>query len=161
MKTTSVGVQTVTLNAAFLQEIKEVHEDLWHLLAEYRTECGERYLAPERVRWFVDTAGQLRDQLAFHFALEEAYGYFEAPQEVAPQLSAAASDLREEHDGLYLRICQLAERVDELHRAGRLRASFDRVAMEFLAFDDQLREHEARENDLILAVYEDDLGVGD
>ncbi|MCL6481793.1 MAG: hypothetical protein K6U02_08700 [Firmicutes bacterium] len=69
---TVVQTGTVTINAAFLQEIKEVNQDLWALLAELRHRC-QRPLAPGACRWLLDRLCQLRDQLALHFSLEEAY----------------------------------------------------------------------------------------
>src|SRR5262245_61954266 len=87
---------TVTVNAAFLQEIKEVNQELWSLLADLRHRC-QRPIAPGHCRLLIDKLCQLRDQLALHFSLEEAYGYFEDPVEVAPQLSRQAEMLRSEH----------------------------------------------------------------
>jgi len=42
-------------------------------------------------RHLVDWLSELRDQLALHFALEEAYGYFDEPLHVAPQLAEKAN----------------------------------------------------------------------
>src|SRR5687768_9654604 len=103
---TSTG--TVTVNAAFLEEIKEVNQELWQLLGDLRHRC-QRPVAPGHCRLLIDKLCQLRDQLALHFALEEAYGYFENPVEVAPQLSRAAGRLLEEHKTLYLDFCDIAE----------------------------------------------------
>ena len=80
---------TVTVNAAFLQEIKEVDQELWSLLGDLRHRC-QRPIAPGQCRLLIDKLCQLRDQLALHFSLEEAYGYFDDPVEVAPQLSRQA-----------------------------------------------------------------------
>ena len=95
---TSTG--TVTVNAAFLQEIKEVNQELWSLLAELRHRC-QRPIAPGHCRQLIDKISLLRDQLALHFSLEEAYGYFDDPVDVAPQLSRQAEHLRSEHRELY------------------------------------------------------------
>ncbi|MCI0360065.1 MAG: hypothetical protein L0211_16430, partial [Planctomycetaceae bacterium] len=56
---------TVTVNAAFLQEIKEVNQELWSLLSELRHRC-QRPLAPAHCRLLIDKLCQLRDQLALH-----------------------------------------------------------------------------------------------
>src|SRR4051794_20392387 len=61
---TSTG--TVTVNAAFLQEIKEVNQELWSLLADLRHRC-QRPIAPSQCRLLIDKLCQLRDQLALHF----------------------------------------------------------------------------------------------
>jgi hypothetical protein len=39
---------TVTVNAAFLKEIKDVNEDLWHIVAELRVVTGNPYRVRSR-----------------------------------------------------------------------------------------------------------------
>jgi hypothetical protein len=62
-------------------------------------------------RQLADLLGRVRDQLAMHFALEEAYGYFEEPLSVAPRLSSQADALRNQHGDLYLAICELVDQA--------------------------------------------------
>lgn len=150
---------TVTVNAAFLQEIKEVNADLWALLAELRHRC-QRPIAPSQCRQLVDRICLLRDQLAMHFALEEAYGYFEEPVEVAPQLGRLAEQLRSEHRELYLDFSDLIERAERMYYDEQHAALALWLGSQFLELDQRLRRHEERENELILDAY-DDLGVGD
>src|SRR5262245_65894974 len=109
--TVLTGAATVTVNAAFLQEIKEVNQELWMLQADLRHRF-QRPVAPGHCRFLVDKLCLLRDQLALHFSLEEAYGYFDDPVDVAPQLSRAADRLRSAHKGLYLAVCGLVERSE-------------------------------------------------
>ena len=52
---------TVTINAAFLQEIKEVNQELWSLLSDLRHKC-QRPLAPGHCRHLIDKLCLLRDQ---------------------------------------------------------------------------------------------------
>jgi hypothetical protein len=151
---------TITVNAAFLQEIKDVNQELWDVLAQLRHRC-QRPIAPGSCRQLIDRLCQLRDQLALHFSLEEAYGYFEDPIDVAPQLSRAAERLRAEHKELYLDLCDMVERAermlyDEQHAALALW-----IGPEFLEFDGRLLSHEERETDLIMEAYDGDIGVGD
>jgi hypothetical protein len=155
---TSTG--TVTVNAAFLQEIKEVNQELWTLLADLRHRC-QRPIAPGQCRQLIDKLCQLRDQLALHFSLEEAYGYFDDPVDVAPQLGRLAEHLRAEHKDLYLDFCEIVERgermfYDEQHAALALW-----IGPEFLGLDRRLRHHEECENELIMDAYDGDIGVGD
>lgn len=146
----------VTINAAFLQEIKEVNQDLWRVLEEARQICDEpRQIRVEHRHW-VDLLAELRDHLAMHFALEEAYGYFERPAWVAPELSQSARQLREEHKSLYAAIRDLADDADAEDRAGTLSHHTRRVAERFLAYYDVLQRHEMRENELILRAYDRD-----
>ena len=152
---------TVTVNAAFLQEIKEVNEDLWKLLDEVKQLCGDPRYVQLQGRQVVDSLAELRDQLAMHFALEEAYGYFDDPVRVAPRLSVEANTLRDEHRVLYALVRDLADEVDELYRTGRLSRSGTRLAERFREFYDPFQQHENRENELILDAYDSDIGVGD
>jgi hypothetical protein len=99
--------------------------------------------------------------LALHFALEEAYGYFEDPVFVAPRLSERAATLRKDHRRLYLQISDLVDQVERLVYRGRLPAAWFRVQGRFEQFYEQLQTHEARENELILQAYDEDIGVGD
>src|SRR5687767_2315396 len=100
------ATSTVTVNAAFLQEIKEVNQELWQLLAELHHRCI-RPISPGQCKTLIDRLSELRDNLALHFALEEAYGYFEDPVHVAPQLSNRVEALRAEHKTLYCEFCRL------------------------------------------------------
>lgn len=151
---------TVTVNAAFLQEIKEVNQELWHLLADLRHRC-QRPIAPSMCRLLVDQLCQLRDQLALHFALEEAYGYFDDPVEVAPQLCRQADSLRAEHKQLYAQLSSLVDKVERMFYDDQHAALALWIGPQFLHFDTRLRNHEERENDLILEAYDGDIGVGD
>jgi hypothetical protein len=151
---------TVTVNAAFLQEIKEVNQELWTLLADLRHR-SQRPIAPGQCRLLIDKLCQLRDQLALHFSLEEAYGYFEDPVDVAPRLSRAADKLRSEHKGLYLDFCQLVDRAERMFYDEQHAALALWLGPEFLEFDELLRSHEERESELIFQAYDDDIGVGD
>jgi len=155
---TSTG--TVTVNAAFLQEIKEVNQELWSLLADLRHRC-QRPIAPSQCRLLIDKLCQLRDQLALHFSLEEAYGYFEDPVDVAPQLGRQAERLRAEHKELYLQFCDLVERAERMFYDEQHAALALWIGPEFLELDQRLLGHERRENELIMDAYDGDIGVGD
>ncbi|ADB16348.1 hypothetical protein Psta_1673 [Pirellula staleyi DSM 6068] len=151
---------TLTVNAAFLEEIKEVHQELWQLLDDLRHRIS-RPIAPQMCRTLLDRLELLRDQLALHFALEEAYGYFEDPVQVAPRLSQRAEALRSEHQELYANFCDLLDEAEhkfyDEHEAELTIWIGDR----FLQFDRQLREHERAERELIFEAYDCDLGCGD
>jgi hypothetical protein len=152
---------TVTVNAAFLQEIKDVNQDLWRLLTNVRRMSREPatiYAAPRR---FFGMLEQLRDQLALHFALEEAYGYFDDPVEVAPRLCEQAERLRYEHRDLYMSATALTEFAEQLLHAATDGRLILESARQFRVFDAQFQQHEAAENQLILGAYDDDIGVGD
>ena len=159
MATVSTG--TLTVNAAFLQEIKEVHQELWCLLAEVRGMCEDPAGILKRRKKFRELFEVLRDQLALHFALEEAYGYFEDPVDVAPRLCDRALALRDEHRRLYVQITALEHRVRDSLEHHPNRARVLGLIREFEDFDEDFRRHEEAENELIQQEYGDDIGVGD
>jgi hypothetical protein len=157
----TVMTQTVTINAAFLQEIKEDNEELWSLLERLQVVVLSEW--PPRVsrRQLHDVLARLRDQLALHFALEEAYGYFEDAIEVAPRLSIKADRLRGQHADFYVEICDIADHAERLlHREVPAR-SFTHVVARFDDFCEALRRHEAAENQLIQQAFNEDLGGWD
>lgn len=158
---TSTTTRTVTVNAAFLQEIKEVNQDLWRLLADVRRMCETPATIDSAPRRFFGLVEELRDHLALHFALEEAYGYFEDPIDVAPRLCKQADKLRAEHYALYLMIVDLSTSAEGLTGPSRAIGAVLTVVSQFQAFDQQFKHHESLENALIMQEYGDDIGVGD
>jgi iron-sulfur cluster repair protein YtfE (RIC family) len=161
MATVSVSTDTpVTVNAAFLQEIKEVNQELWQHLANIREVCSNAGVVGQHTAQLVDMLVELRDQLALHFALEEAYGYFElSPSSVALN-SDQASRLRAEHRQLYALATQLAEEGEQLQFEGNCAKIMTVLPARFHQLDFQLMQHEHRENELIMR-QSDDIGVGD
>ena len=152
---------TLTVNYAFLQEIKEVNEELWQLQNRIRQLCRESAAIHHRPIDFISLLEELRDQLALQFALEEAFGYFEDPVEVAPRLCELAYCLRAEHQQLYLQVSHLVERSLEILDSQSSSALVLEVVGGCVAFDDQLCRHESREVAMIQAEHDDDLEVGD
>jgi hypothetical protein len=155
------ATRTVTVNAAFLQEIKEVHDELWQLLGELRQRVSEPFTERSERQQLISDLELLRDQLALQFALEEAYGYFEDPAYVAPQLCQQAMELRSEHRTLYAAASAVVDLSHHLHRRGPLSTFQNRVATSFVQFEEHLQRHEAKENELIQQEYSDDIGCGD
>ncbi len=158
---TAITTGTVTVNAAFLQEIKEVNQDLWRLLADVRRMCNSPATIDSAPRRFLGLVEELRDQLALHFALEESYGYFDDPIDVAPRLCRQANDLRAEHHELYLMIVELSETAEVLTQPSRVIGVVLTAVAQFQDFDQRLHRHESLENALIMQEYGDDIGVGD
>jgi hypothetical protein len=152
--------KTITINAAFLQEIKEDNTDLRRQLNRTRELLSGE---PSRIRPrdLVEMLGELRDQFALHFALEEAYGYFEDAVDAAPWLHRQAEALRDEHRHLFLDLCHLEDEAERLlyHEAPTrvLRA----IARDFHEFHERFFDHESRENDMILLSVSEELGDGD
>lgn len=152
---------TLAVNAAFLQEIKEVNQQLWELVAELRGLCSDPLAIRARSWDAHEMLNQLRDQLALHFALEEAYGYFEGAVSVEPRLSHRAAELRSQHRTLYRFAADIAEQAETLRRHGAPLDGVCRLIHNFQMFDQDFQDHEAWENELIQAEFDDDIGVGD
>src|SRR5262245_66597264 len=105
---------TVTLNAAFFQEIKEDNQRLQELHRELREIFhADRPLGVSRFT-IIDLLAELRDHLATHFALEEAFGYFDYPVDAAPHLSEEAETLRGQHSDLFVEVCHGADTAVDL-----------------------------------------------
>ncbi len=105
--------RTTTINAAFLKEIKEDNTDLRRQLSRTR-ELLSGEPSCIRPRELVEMLGELRDQFALHFSLEEAYGYFEDAVDGAPWLHRQAEALRAEHRHLFLELCHLEDEAERL-----------------------------------------------
>ncbi len=153
--------RTISINAAFLQEIKDDHHELRQLMHH----TGAMLERPEWMTIEYDRLAdffeKLRDQLAMHFSLEEAYGYFEDALAVAPRLSRKADQLRSQHGELYAQLCALAERAEQLLYHETSDTAVAQLAADYRGFCEAFHEHERRENDLILRAIDEDLGGGD
>jgi len=151
----------VTINAAFLQELKEVNQELWQTLDSLRSLCSQPLSIRQHSRTLVDLLSKLRDQLAMHFALEEAFGYFHHAKTVEAAVDHAARRLRSEHSPLYLRASKLADQAENFWRE-RDEAMLTTVVPigvdEFVA---ELLRHEAGETELIYRTLYESIGMAD
>ena len=153
--------KTVTVNAAFLLEIKEDDRRLRGLLAELHKTCTEAATRPVPMARLAEMLVQLRDQLAMHFSLEEAYGYFDDPISAAPRLCQQADVLRQQHEELFRTLGEIAQHA--LRAADGQPSGEDStgIVSAYLDFHKQLQTHEKRENQLIQDAFNQDIGVGD
>lgn len=152
--------QTLGVNAAFLNEIKEDHVELRQLLDKARRVVDE----PQRKscpRELYHLLLAIQDRLAIHFSLEEAYGYCEVALSIAPRLSSRARKLRDEHRTLYTQFGRVVEIAEQLVYHERPIHAGVLLTSQFRHFDKQLDEHERQEIELILEAFDDDVGVGD
>jgi len=162
---TATSVRPVTINAAFLREIKEDNQELRSQLADLHRRFRQP-LEPDECRPMIDRLYPLLDVLAMHFALEEAYGYFDDPLDVAPQFSDRVNRLRQQHQELYVALRNLIDWAEKLYAAKRQRRFVqpllqNSLGPRFLSFERRLRRHESEETALICEAYATDLGVGD
>lgn len=153
-----IDTHTVTVNPAFLQEIKDDDLELRTLLARVYATCKAVTFTDIPVSRLASLLAELRDHLAMHFALEEAYGYFDDPVSVAPHLSERADSLREQHGQLYEGISQLAESAEDTSHCNGDPPAVRNLARCFMSFYDRLQDHEDDENELIVRAYTMDIG---
>jgi hypothetical protein len=149
----------LTVNAAFLKEIKEDNRQLktlWNRLIPMMShpETAKNHW-PELIVDFED----LRDQLAIHFSLEEAYGYFDEAVDIAPHLSLVAETLKGQHLDLFAQIRDIADQI--LESSVEQTEHIRKLIRKFNQFKVAFENHEEAELKLILQSFDDDLGVGD
>lgn len=147
---TITSTNTILVNPAFLQEIKDSHPDLWHTVHELRQTCHCDQSPAQLAKRLVRQLDDLRDHLALQFALEESYGFIEV--EGAPshsELSDLATEAHCQHCSLYLRLSDLAERAEELQYRGVAADQLRKLIESTQEFDSLLRQHEQLENELI------------
>jgi hypothetical protein len=150
----------LTINAAFLKDIKDDNRDLKRLMDQIIPLAEHSQVAANHWQELVDLFAGLRDQLAMHFALEEAYGYFDDAVVAAPELSLTAECLRGQHPQLFERIRHLADRSGAI-RPGDGSEPIIRLLADFSHFRAEFEKHEEEEFKLIFDALENDLGVGD
>ena len=159
MLDSTVQTRQLAVNAAFLKEIKDDNQHLKVLWDKIIPLAGRSETATNHWIELVNLFGELRDQLALHFSLEEAYGYFDEAVDTAPQLSTLAECLRAEHPKLFAQVRDLADSAAEV-RADRIERIETCVAL-FNQFRKNFERHEEAELKLILDSMDDDIGVGD
>ncbi|MCA9131191.1 MAG: hemerythrin domain-containing protein [Planctomycetales bacterium] len=148
-----------TVNAAFFQEIKEDHQQLKHVLGKLAKLTSLGPAINNHGNKLTSLLAELRDQLAFHFALEEAYGYFEDAIERAPRFHEQAGKLRSQHAELYLMSQEIADQAGaELTLES---SDFVSIGEKFDHFNTALAAHESAELRLILDAISLDVGEGD
>ncbi len=147
------------VNAAFLKDIKDDNQHLKELLDRIDPLLKHPTVAANHWAEIIALMEELRDQLAFHFSLEEAYGYFDSALETEPLRSAQAEGLRSAHPKLFAQIRDLADRAGDVPADSetKIQAFINDYAGFFRCFAD----HEESELRLILSTLDDDIGVGD
>ena len=144
-----VSSQSIGVNAAFLQEIKDSHPDLVHVLHEVRTICHSDLPPGDVAKRLISKLNALRDCLAFQFALEETYGYIENVQSMPTSVTEMAARARSQHCSLYLEISSICEQAEDLQYRGFAAAHAGELIEATLAFDASLVRHERLEADLV------------
>lgn len=157
----TVAVGSLSINAAFFHEIKQENQRLCELLCSVREITQNLPMRNGEQRQVVNSLEELCDQVALHFSLEEAYGYFAEAFDAAPRVIERAESLRDEHVVLFDTIRQIADDAVEAHINRRWTQGFTVVVDRFREFDERFQMHESQENALIQEAFDDDIGVGD
>ncbi|MCC9604045.1 hemerythrin domain-containing protein [Stieleria sp. JC731] len=147
------------INAAFLQEIKEDNRHLKELWDRLIPMFSHPETALNHWNEIIGVIAELRDQLAIHFSLEEAYGYFDDAIDVAPHLSIEAESLKGQHPLLFAHVRDLADQIAEVDV--QRESQIEKMIRKFEGFKTEFESHEESELKLILDSFDDDLGVGD
>lgn len=154
------GLQQLTLNVAFLADIKEDSVRPQELIEIVQTRLSE--LEPAQIRRLAEDLGQLRDELETHFALEEFYGYFESAELSFPQISARADRLKSQHEVMFLDLCDLVELADGAsYGETDPKKSLPTIRSGFHSFVQNFNRHEQEEHELMMRLCNDELGEGD
>lgn len=154
------ATHTISINPAFLQEIKDDHHELRQLMHHTAAMLNRpTWMQVEHDR-LVELITKLRDQLAMHFSLEEAYGYFEDAISSAPHLSKRAEHLRSQHFEIYSDFCRLVERAEQFLYHEAAPDTLADVAQGYRQFLAAFQDHERLESELILEASHDDIGAG-
>ena len=149
MVATSIHTNTLTVNPAFLQEIKDSNPDLWDTVHQLRQACECEEEPAKTARSLARLLDGLRDHLALQFSLEESYGYLEVPSQPCRAIGELATQTQSQHCALYLRLSELAEQAEELQYRGVEPTQLRKLVQSTQDFDAQLRDHEQTENELI------------
>ncbi|TWT65744.1 hemerythrin domain-containing protein [Crateriforma conspicua] len=156
---TSDTARRLGVNAAFLKDIKDDNQHLKQLLDRIDPLIKHPTVACNHWSEISALLDELRDQLAFHFSLEEAYGYFDSALDTDPLRSAEAEHLRAAHPKLFARIRDLADRAGETAPDAETKVAA--VVSDYKTFFRSFADHEEAELRLILSTLDDDIGVGD
>ena len=174
------GLQQLTLNVAFLADIKqdsvrpqELIEMVQARLAD--TGAGDNPAGDNPaddipaadirladIRRLLDDLEALRDELETHLALEEFYGYFESAELSYPQINIQADRLKSQHEILFLDLCELCElAASACYGETGTCQSMVAIRTGFHAFVRDFNRHEQEEHELMMRLCNDELGEGD
>lgn len=148
----------LTLNTAFMQEIKEDHIEFRKLLENVLVAFSQKPLPSPKP--CAELLSDLRDALESYFALEEFYGYFKSSRTANLAVSQRADKLRSEHYSLFLQLCDLVDKAEQIvYRESAVTPA--EVAAGVREFYRAMQDHEQREMGLMMDLHNQVLGGGD
>ncbi len=151
----------LTLNVAFLQEIKQDVEQPAAIIETLRLQLATKGTKVPLAE-LVSLLEHLRDELETYFALEEFYGYFQAAQLIHPHVSNCAHQLQSQHEAIYMEVCHLVELAHRvLYREVSSARVLPTIVEGFQTFVQRFQAHEQQESELMMRLCNDEIGVGD
>ena len=149
----------MTINVAFLDEIKSdfdfrsTLEDVGQQIHR-RPNCSPQQIA--------ECLRDLRDQLETYFALEEFYGYLQQDEVTNINVSRKAKRKTAEHEMLFLTLSEIVDQAEQIvyHECSD-ELTIEKVRDGFDSFCESLAKHEDEEKELIMRMFNEDIGVGD
>lgn len=155
----AVAEERMTLNVAFMSEIKEDFD-----FRETLNNVYYRLNDPETIspRDAAKELATLRDQLETYFAMEEFYGYFQQSAISNPAVNHQADVLRNDHEALFLKLSNLVDLAEQIvyQECSKKITTLD-LAVELDSFCQALADHEQDEMELMMRLHNEEFGVGD
>lgn len=155
--TTSESAEQAT-TPSYLEEIKRDYAHVSALRAALKALVENTEVLQNHRKRFTELVAMFRDQLAFHFALQEAAGYFKDTLDNVPRLSELAARLRNQHVELFNRICEIANEAEEMLTCALPEERIDLVTQRLREFDCALQQHEKDEAELLCEATDRDIG---
>ena len=151
----ATSTKTLSVNAAFLQDIKDNNPDLWLTFNQLRAICHDSsdgcrlHSLIDTARLLSHTLDALRTHIGLQFSLEESYGYIELPAHADVTNERQIESVLSQHCTLYLMISDLAEQAQELQYRGAEPEQLTQLIQSAQHFDTEFQRHECDENKLI------------
>jgi iron-sulfur cluster repair protein YtfE (RIC family) len=151
----------MTDDIAYLAQVKAEHYGLEQILLR----LGEHFDLARASRWDPSCASrlvalleELSTQIERHFAQEEVGGYMEEALSRAPRFSAQAATLLKQHIELALEVHELLARAKVGSENPKI---WEMLYTDVQTLVKKLSAHEAGENRIVEAAFNEDLGLAD
>lgn len=133
------------------------HEAIEDAVKRIRRSLGKT-LGQKELKTVKKLVSTFKDRLTRHFKLEEDYGLIHDLVFDAPRIECSVRCFCREHRRMSKEIRRLCDRFRNMKLSDA--ASRKKCKKDFDAFVSKLKDHESRENELILEVHNIDLGAG-
>lgn len=146
---TSASPEHLTVNGAFLQEIKESYSHVWDGLNRMLLSGREGLrLSIDANQWIVQLV-DFRSGLEQVFRMEATYGYVRQTARRSQHAELNAAVALQQHNELYISLSELCEQFEEAQYRGTIIRDFPVCVVGFERFYESLVAHERLESELI------------